>query len=77
VEPVSEILIRDVPEPVIAEIDRRAAAQGLSRAEYLRRRLDVEYHTQPTTAVTATDWRRFRDATADLQNPDVIDAAWS
>jgi hypothetical protein len=77
VESVSDILIRDVPEPVVAEIDRRAAAQGLSRAEYLRRRLDVEYRAQPTTAVTAADWRRFHDATVDLDNPDVMDATWS
>ena len=74
---MSDILIRDVPEPVVAEIDRRAAEAGLSRAEYLRRRLDVEYRAQPTTTVTAADWRRFHNATADLNDADVMGAAWS
>lgn len=74
---MSDILIRDVAEATVTEIDRRAAEQGLSRAEYLRRRLHAEYRTQPARPVATTDWQRFRDATADLDDPDVMTGAWS
>ena len=73
---MSDILIRDVAEATIAEIDRRAGEQGLSRAEYLRRHLDVEYHTGPAPSLTATDWRRFGGAAADLDDPAVMGDAW-
>jgi hypothetical protein len=36
---VSDLLIRDVPDDVVAVIDARASRLGLSRTEYLRRRL--------------------------------------
>lgn len=74
---MSDILVRGVAEATVSEIDRRAAQQGLSRAEYLRRRLDAEYHTQPASPVTAADWQRFHDATADLDDPNVMAGAWS
>lgn len=74
---MSDILVRNVAEATVTEIDRRAAQQGLSRAEYLRRRLDAEHHTRPASAVTAADWQRFHDATADLNDPDVMAGAWS
>ena len=74
---MSDILIRDVPEATIAEIDRRAREQGLSRVEYLRRRLDSEYHMAPVTSLTADDWRRLRSAATDLDDPDVMAKAWS
>lgn len=74
---MSDILIRDVAEPTVAEIDRRAREQGLSRAEYLRRRLDAEYRAGPAAALTSTDWQRLRSATVDLDDPDVMAKAWS
>lgn len=74
---VADIWIRDVSEATVAGIDRRAAEQGLSRAEYLRRRLDAEYHPRPAPPMTSTDWRRFHGATTDLADPDVMGGAWS
>ncbi len=74
---MSDILIRDVPEATIAEIDRRAREQGLSRVEYLRHRLDSEYRTAPVTSLTADDWRRLRRAATDLDDSDVMAKAWS
>lgn len=74
---MADILVRDVPEATVAEIDRRAGEQGLSRAEYLRRRLDAEYHPRPAPAMSSTDWQRFHDATTDLDDPDVMGGAWS
>lgn len=74
---MSDILVRDVAEATVAEIDRRAREQGLSRAEYLRRRLDAEFRAQPGGSLTAADWRRFHRAAADLDDPDVMAKAWS
>ena len=39
---MTDILIRDVPEDVIAAIDIKAQRLGLSRTEYLRRTLARE-----------------------------------
>ena len=36
---MTDILIRDVPDEVIAAVDARAGRLGLSRSEYVRRRL--------------------------------------
>ena len=36
---MTDVLIRDVPEDVLSGIDARAADMGLSRVEYIRRRL--------------------------------------
>jgi phage terminase large subunit-like protein len=74
---VSDLLVRDVADRTVAEIDRRAREQGLSRAEYLRRRLNVEYQPAPEAAVTDADWRRFQQATADLDDPEVMARAWA
>jgi hypothetical protein len=36
---VTDMLIRDVPDDVLAAVDARARRLGLSRSEYVRRRL--------------------------------------
>jgi len=36
---VTDLLIRDVPDDVVAAVDARASRLGLSRSEYVRRRL--------------------------------------
>ena len=36
---MTDVLIRDVPDDVIAAVDARAGRLGLSRSEYVRRRL--------------------------------------
>ncbi len=74
---MSDILIRDLAEPTVTEIDRRAREQGLSRVEYLRRRLDAEYHATAGTPVAADDWQRLHHIAADLDDSDVMSKAWS
>jgi hypothetical protein len=37
--PMPDVLIRDLPAEDLARLDAHAARQGLSRTEYLRRRL--------------------------------------
>jgi hypothetical protein len=72
---VTDILIRDVPEDVIAAIDAKAQRLGLSRTEYLRRTLARERGTA-NAEVSVTDLTSFATTFADLEDPDVIDRAW-
>ena len=37
-----DVLIRDIPEAVLAGVDARAARLGISRVEYIRRRLAAD-----------------------------------
>jgi hypothetical protein len=73
---MSDILIRDVPEDVIAVIDHRASHLGLSRNEYLRRQLSQDAG-RSDVPVTTADMRSFSDMFRDLGDSDVIDQAWS
>jgi hypothetical protein len=72
---MSDVLIRDVPDAVLSAIDANAARLGLSRVEYLRRRLaqEADLHAVP---VTHDDLRRFADDFADLRDPEVMRGAW-
>jgi hypothetical protein len=73
---MTDVLIRDVPEEVIAAIDAHAARLGVSRSEYVRRRLAQDAAT-PGSPVTVEDLARFADTFADLADPDVMSQAWS
>ena len=72
---MTNILIRDVPEDVIAAIDAKAQRVGLSRTEYLRRTLARERDTS-TVEVRVEDLARFARSFADLDNPEVMASAW-
>lgn len=72
---VGDLLIRDVPEDVLAGLAARAAALGLSRAEYVRRRLTQDGRTADV-AVAAADLRRLSEACAGLADPDLMRRAW-
>ena len=56
----------------LARINAEAAALGLSRNEFLRRKLEGEAAVRPRATVTDQDWQR----SADLADPDVMDNAW-
>jgi len=70
------ILIRDLSQEAVDRIDAAAANLGLSRNEYLRRRLEEGASPAGELTVTAEDWRRSAEAFADLADPTVMDAAW-
>jgi plasmid stability protein len=72
---MTDVLIRDVPDEVIAAIDARAGRLGLSRSEYVRRRL-AQDATAIGTAVSTQDLARFAEAFSDLADPDVMSRAW-
>ncbi|MDP2712586.1 MAG: ribbon-helix-helix protein, CopG family [Solirubrobacteraceae bacterium] len=71
-----DILIRDIPAEDLERIDAHAARLGLSRTEYLRRRLHQDA-ARPTTRVTADDLRAFNARFGDLDDPAVMRQAWS
>jgi hypothetical protein len=72
---MSDVLIRDVPDEVLTAIDARAATLGISRVEYVRRRLAQDAAVAPVS-VTAEDLERFAGTFADLADPDVMAGAW-
>jgi exopolyphosphatase/pppGpp-phosphohydrolase len=73
---MSDVVIRDVPDEVLAVIDRRSARLGLSRNEYLLRQLSQEA-TRSEVAVTLADFQRFSELARDLEDPEVMALAWS
>lgn len=72
---MSEILIRGIPDDVLAVLDQLAARIGLSRTEYIRRRL-IQDARAARISVTPDDWNRFTDTYRDLSDPTVMDHAW-
>ncbi len=72
---MSDILIRDVPDDVLAAIDAKAQVAGLSRTEYLRRTLARE-RSDTLLDVTTEDLAAFADTFADLGDEAVMDDAW-
>ena len=72
---MSDVLIRDLPDDVLAAVDARAARLGVSRAEYIRRRL-AQDASATAVEVSVEDLRGFADAFADLADPSVIGGAW-
>jgi len=72
---VTDMRIRDVPDDVIAAVDARASRMGLSRSEYVRRRLAQDAATTGAV-VTTQDLARFGEAFADLADPGVNSRAW-
>lgn len=72
---MADMLVRDVPDDVIAALDEHAGRLGLSRSEYVRRRL-AQDATVPGSPVSVQDLARFAGAFADLADPDVMSRAW-
>lgn len=72
---MGDILIRDVPDDVVTAIDARAKRIGLSRTEYVRRKLTQDAESAHI-AVTVEDLRRFADTVSDLGDDEVMREAW-
>ncbi len=72
---MSDILIRDVPDDVLAAIDAKAQSAGLSRTEYLRRTLARE-RNEAVLDVTTDDLATFAETFADLADENVMGDAW-
>jgi hypothetical protein len=72
---MTDVLIRDVPDDVLAGVDSHAARLGISRVEYIRRRLAADAAAN-RSSVSVEDLHRFADRFADLGDEAVMDAAW-
>ena len=72
---MTDMLIRDVPDDVVAALEARARRLGLSRSEYVRRRLALDAATNDSP-VSAGDLTRFAETFSDLADPDVTSQAW-
>jgi plasmid stability protein len=72
---VTDIFIRDVPDDVVSALDARAARLGLSRTEFLRRRLAQE--ATPSESLSMDDFVAFSATFADLGDPEVMKDAWA
>ncbi len=73
---MTDMLIRDVPDDVLAAVDARAGQLGLSRSEYVRRRLAQDAAARPDIRVTTTDLDKFAQTFGDLADPDIMSKAW-
>lgn len=73
---MTDILIRGVPDEVLAAIDAKAKKMGLSRTEYLRRTLGRE-GTPGAGPVTIGHLVRVGELAQDLDDPGVMSGAWT
>lgn len=70
---MADILIRGVPEDDVRQIDKKAARLGISRTEYLRRRIAEDARRKTLDApLTPQDFVKFTD----LADDDLMAAAW-
>jgi plasmid stability protein len=72
---MTDMLIRDVPDEVVAALEVHARRLGLSRSEYVRRKL-AQDAAGSDSPVTTADLTRFADTFGDLADPDVMSRAW-
>ena len=72
---MTDVLIRGVPDDVIAAIEAKAKRLGLSRTEYLRRQM-ARVASVPDESVTVEDLLRISETFGDLADPDVMRGAW-
>ena len=70
-----DLLIRDVPEEVVAALDAEARRLGLSRSQYLRRRLSQAFPRE-SREVTVADLERFEGDFDGLTDAELMDQAW-
>ncbi len=73
---MTDILIRDVPDEVLAAIDAKAKRVGLSRTEYLRRALERE-RIVDANPVNVEQLKRIAVLAQDIDDPTVMSNAWS
>lgn len=73
---MADILIRDIPDDVLAAIDAKAQRTGVSRSEYVRRALSRE-RSNTEAAVSMADLERFAERFADLDDAAVMRDAWT
>jgi len=76
VDPMSDLLIRNVPSEILAALDLEAEKLGISRSEYVRRILDraARSEARPTTLA---DLERTAEAFRDVLDEEYMRGAWN
>jgi hypothetical protein len=69
------MLNRDVPDEVMAAVDAHPGRLGLSRSEYVRRRL-AQDAARTGAPVSTQDLARFAEVFVDLADPEIMSQAW-
>jgi len=72
---MADLLIREVPDEVVAALDAHAARLGISRSEYVRRPLAAD-SALPNASVQVADLQRFSGLFSDLGDPEIMEQAW-
>jgi len=72
---LTDILVRDLPDDVIAGLDRRAEQLGLSRAEFIRRQLSTA-SAGGCDVVTIESLKHVAEICEDLADSEVMASAW-
>ncbi len=72
---MTDLLIRGLDADDLERLEARARRLGLSRGEYVRRRLRAD--ARPVIAVSVADLERFAEALSDLGDDAVMADAWS
>ena len=72
---MTDVLVRDVPDDVVAALDAHARRLGLSRSEYLRRRM-AQDAAASGSPVSTEDLARCADDFSDLADPQIMARAW-
>ena len=74
---MADVSIRGLSEEAVAHINAAAAAQGLSRQQYLRRRFEADRpRSHSGGRLTIDDLRRASAAASELDDPEAMDGAW-
>lgn len=73
---LTDVLIRGVAEVDLERVDERAARMGLSRGEYLRRRITQEAGREEGH-LSVEDLQRAATRSRDLLDDDIMRDAWS
>ena len=73
---MTDVLIRNVSDDDLARIDEQATRLGLSRNEYLRRRI-MQDAARDQAHLTVADLQRAATLSQDLLDDSVMRDAWS
>ena len=73
---MSDVLIRGLSDLTVKAYDEEAALRRVSRNEVMVERLEMGVPGRVKRHITEADWDRFFAATRDLDDPEVMGAAW-
>lgn len=73
---MTNVLIRGLTSAAVERIDAAASELGLSRNEFLRRKLEGDSAPNEEVSVAPADWVRSAGVFGDLGEAEVTDAAW-